>query len=520
MCRDGERGRGRIIFGVTDKRPRRVVGSSAFPDIDRTCSLLIDRLRIRIRGHRLDHPDGTVYILDVPDRPLGVPIEYNGMFLMRAGEDTILMTTDRLRAIFDEAVPDYSAETCHGATIADLDPRAIAAFREAWHRKSGNAALLHTSNEQLLADAELIVNGDVTYAALVLLGTRQGLGRYLAQAEVVFEYRNREASIPSQQREEFREGFFLFQDVLWELISLRNDVVQVQEGFFRHDIPTFSEATIREAVLNAVSHRDYQLQGSIFIRQYPRKLEIVSPGGFPKGITIDTILWNQVPRNRRIAEALTRSGPIERSGQGVNLMFEASIREGKRPPDYHGTDDHQVFLTIQGEIQDIRFVRFLEQIGIETLETFTTEDYLILDAIHREERVPDTLKSRLPRLRDLGVIEAHGRGKGIRFMLSRRFYGFVGQPGTYTSRLGLDRQTNKALLMKHIQDNAASGSHLYELTQVLPSLSRKTVQRLLSELRDEGRAHVVGRTRNARWYPGPGPVVATSDTASHEAIRD
>lgn len=355
----------------------------------------------------------------------------------------------------------------------------------------------------------MTVDGDITYAALVLLGSRQALGRYLAQAEVIFEYRAHEASIPSQQREEFREGFFLFQDSLWERISLRNDITQVQEGFYRRDIPTFSEATIREAVLNAISHRDYRLLGSTFVRQYPRKLEVVSPGGFPNGVTVDTILWDQVPRNRRIAEALTRTGLIERSGQGVNMMFEASIREGKQPPDYRGTGAYQVFLTLRGDIQDVRFVRFLEQIGSETLETFTTEDYLALDAIHREENVAEFLKPRLPRLRDLGIVEMHGRGRGIRYMLSRRFSGFVGQPGTYTSRLGLDRETNKALLLKHIEDSAAVGCHLSELTQVLPALSRRTIQRLLTELRGEQRVHLTGHTRNARWYPGPDPSVDT-----------
>jgi ATP-dependent DNA helicase RecG len=146
---------------------------------------------------------------------------------------------------------------------------------------------------------------------------------------------------------------------------------------------------------------------------------------------------------------------------------------------------------------------FLEQLGSETLETFTTEDYLILDAIHREEPWSENFKPRLTRLRDLGIIETHGRGKWMRHILSRRFYGFVGQPGTYTNRLGLDREMNKALLLKHIESNARSGCQLNELTQVLPALAPKAVQRLLSELKDEQRIHLIGRTRNARWYPGP-----------------
>jgi ATP-dependent DNA helicase RecG len=298
-------GGGRLIFGVTDTRPRRVVGSKAFPDLEHTCTELIKRLHIRVSAHRLQHPDGNVSILEIPSRPLGVPIQYKGMYLMRAGEDTVPMTPDRLREIFDEAVPDFSAQICPSATTTDLDPRAIALFRDAMLGKSRLASRAGASDEQLLEDAELIVDGGVTWAALVLLGTKRAVSRYLAQAEVVFEYRNSEASIPSQQREEFREGFLLVHDDIWRLVNLRNDMFQFQEGFIRRDIPTFAESTIREAILNAVSHRDYQQPGSIYIRQYPTRLEIESPGGFPTGVTPETILWKTVPRNRRIAEALT-----------------------------------------------------------------------------------------------------------------------------------------------------------------------------------------------------------------------
>jgi len=137
--------------------------------------------------------------------------------------------------------------------------------------------------------------GGITIAALVLLGAHKALGKHLAQAEVVYEYRSNEASISYQQRKEFREGFLLIHDTLWETINLRNDIFQYQDGLFRQEIPTFNEAVVREAILNAVSHRDYRLAGSVFIRQYPTRLEVVSPGGFPHGITVENILWRQSP---------------------------------------------------------------------------------------------------------------------------------------------------------------------------------------------------------------------------------
>ena len=130
----------------------------------------------------------------------------------------------------------------------------------------------------------------ITYAALVLFGRSRSLGRLIGQVEVVFEYRSTEATGPAQDRVDNRMGFFLFQDDLWNRIDLRNDKQSYQDGLFRYEIPTFDEMVIREAVLNAVCHRDYRLGGSIFIRQYPKRLEVVSPGGFPAGVTPENIL--------------------------------------------------------------------------------------------------------------------------------------------------------------------------------------------------------------------------------------
>ena len=173
--------------------------------------------------------------------------------------------------------------------------------------------------------------------------------------------------------------------------------------------------------------------------------------------------------------------------------------------DFAGTDDYRVFLTLRGEIRDPGFLRFLERIAAEVQTNFTTEDFVILDLIHREQAVPEQLRSRLQRLRDLGIIEAQGRGRGTHYFLSRRFYSFVGQPGAYTRRRGLDRETNKALLLRHIESSSNRGCRLSELQQVLPGLSRQAIQRLLTELRADKTIHVEGRTRAALWYPGPHP---------------
>lgn len=501
-------GGGRMILGVTNQRPRRVVGTRAFGELERTKAGLVEKLRLRIDAEEIAHPDGRVVVFHVPPRPIGMAVQVDGAYWMRAGEDLVPMTPDMLKRIFEEAGPDFSGEVCPDASMADLDPAAIDAMRAMWRRKSGNKALESLSAEQLLADAELVTEGKVTYAALVLLGTDQALRRVFPQAEVIFEYRPNELPGPAQRRKEYRRGFFLVLDDLWNTVDLRNEVQHFRDGFVVWDIRTFSEIVVREAILNAVSHRDYRLAGSVFVRQYPRRLEIVSPGGFPAGITLENILWRQAPRNRRIAEVLQRCGLIERSGQGVNLMFEESIKESKPTPDFSDTDEHQVAVTIRGEVQDPQFLKFLEKVGKERLASFTTRDLLVLDAVNRGEPVPEALKNRLPNLIEEGIVERVGRGK---YILSRRFYTFIGKRGVYTRKKGLPRRANKALLLEHIKENP--GCQLQELTQVLPQLSYRQVQELLRELKREELVYSMGKTKAGRWFPGPAPANATAGGA-------
>jgi len=495
-------GGGSIILGVTDKRPRKVVGSNAFRDLQRTKSGLIDKLRLRIDAEEINNPSGRVVVFTAPARPIGVPIAVDGAYLMRAGQDLVPMTPDQLKRIFDEAGPDFSAEICRNASLSDLDPAAIEAFRTRWHRRSKNEAISELPQEQLLRDAELLSDDGINYAALVLLGTRTALGRHLAQAEFVFEYRSSETPGPANQREEFRKGFLLYYDRLWDLVNLRNDRQHYQDGLFMVDIPTFSEEAVREAVLNAVAHRDYRLAGSVFVRQFRRRIEIVSPGGFPQGITPENILDRQLPRNRRIADALARCGLVERSGQGANRIFESCIRDGKDLPDFTHTDDWQVSLTIRGELRDARFVKYLEKIGQEIQASFDTHDLLCMDLIRREETVPPDLRKRLPRMVDIGVLERVGKGRGTRYLLSRRFYAALGKRGAHTRRRGLDREANKALLHQHLVSHAGEkGCPMAELQEVLPGQSRVQIRRLLNELRENGKARLEGERRWARWFP-------------------
>ena len=254
---------------------------------------------------------------------------------------------------------------------------------------------------------------------------------------------------------------------------------------------------MREAILNAVSHRNYQLGGSIFVRQYRDKLVVESPGGFPNGVTLDNILDRQSPRNRRIAEILGLCGLIERSGQGMNLIYELSIMEAKELPDFKGTDDNFVRITLNGLILDKKMLSLINKIGEDRLETFSTEDFLAIDALYHEKKLAENLRLRLKRLVQLGIVEHVGRNK---YVLARGLYQSTGKPGVHTRIVGLDRNTNKELLLKHIRDNGDKGTPFKEFEQVLPSHSRNQIKVLIRELQQSGLIYSVGKTSAARWF--------------------
>jgi len=497
-CALANRGGGYVALGITDKRPRQIVGSRAFEQPERTRNGLMDRLHLRIDFHLLDAEGKRVLVFDIPPRPVGVPIQDKGIAWWREGDSLIEMPMEEMRTIFAEVGHDFSADICKDAEFADLYGDAIEAFRRRWAAKTNAPGLAGKSQEQLLHDCEAITAKGITYAALVLFGRREALGRLLGQAEVIFEYRSTEASGPAQQREEFRQGFFSSYDRLWELINLRNNKQHYQDGLFVMDVPTFDERVVREAVLNAISHRDYQLGGPVFVRQYQHRLEVDSPGGFPPDITLENILDRQSPRNRRIADILARCGLVERSGQGMNLMYELSVKQAKALPDFKGTDRMHVRVTLDGLVQDPKLLTMMEKIGQETLKSFSTGDFLVVNSVHNERPVSEDLRDRIPHLLGLGVIERVARG---RFILGRRFYAAVGNKGVYTRKRGLDRGTNKELLFTHIRDNAQTGSRLDELLQVLPSLSKDQVQKIIQEMKKEGRVRLEGATKGGKWFP-------------------
>ncbi|MDR2575710.1 MAG: hypothetical protein LBC52_04620 [Treponema sp.] len=139
----------------------------------------------------------------------------------------------------------------------------------------------------------------------------------------------------------------------------------------------------------------------------------------------------------------------------------------------------------------------INKIGTKRLEILSTDDFLVVNTLFHEQKLPDKLRQRTKRLIDMGIIEHTGRSK---YVLARSLYEVIGKKGVHTRLVGLDRESNKELIIKHLEKSGIEGSPLKELLQVLPGHSWSQIQVLLRELRKENRVFVKGKTSAAKWF--------------------
>ena len=248
--------------------------------------------------------------------------------------------------------------------MEDLDPEAIKVMKQKYAEKNENPGFESVSDEQALSDLDLMENGKLNYAALVLLGKTKAIRKYMPQNNVVIEYRMDPASIQFDDRIEIQQPLFLAVETIWAYINQPrlNPQVHISENAYIFDIKLFNKETIREAVLNAIAHRSMIVQNDVVIKQSPSELTITNAGGFPIGVDKSNVLTvNSTPRSKRLAEVLQKTGLVEKSGQGVDKMFTNCIMEAKPLPDFSATDNYQVSLTFRTEIRNIPFLVYIRQ---------------------------------------------------------------------------------------------------------------------------------------------------------------
>lgn len=433
---------GLLVIGMEDKYPHKVVGTRQNENSTGELEANIYRdtgIRPKIYELYEDEAEkkGRVLVIDVPSRPAGTVFKFEDVPLMRVGEELKPMSDEVYLSIIQENEPDFSQQICRDATLDELDPDALSVLKEKYAKKQNNPIFLTLSNRQILSDLQLITDEGVTNAAVILLGKEDFIKRVYPQASVMLEYRHSESQITFDNRISYSQPFFIMIDRLWHDIDLRNGKFQIKEGPYIFDVPYFNEEVIRESINNAITHRDYTRHSETVIKQYPQKLIVTNAGGFPHGVTIDNILTvPSTPRNRLLADVLSKTGIVERSGQGIDKIFYRTLSEGKEAPDYSGSDAFNVELILSAIIQDKAFALFIESVQQNLAEDnkLSVFEIVVLDKIRRNEKTTALDKAVIKQLMDRNLIEKRGKTNGIHYILCRSYYEFTGNTAEYSKK--------------------------------------------------------------------------------------
>lgn len=483
LCNEGG---GLLVLGMEDAYPHKVVGTKQSEG--RIGDLESDIYRdTQIRPHIYElyedevNRKGRVLVIEVPPRPVGKLFRFEDVPLMRVGEELKPMSDEMMFSILQEHEPDFSADICEGLAIEDLDVEAIRILKQKYAIKQKNPDFLTLPDAQVLSDLNLIKDGEITYAALILVGKQEVLNEKLPQASVVLEFRKSESLVPYTNRQFYGQPFYKMIDLLWHDIDLRNDKIDVNENSYIFNIPYFNEEVIREAINNAITHRDYRRTSETVIKQYPKKMIIMNAGGFPLGVTIENLLRVQsTPRNRLLADVLAKTGIVERSGQGVDKIYKNTLSEGKDEPDYSHSDPFRVELHLSAVIKDKAFAMFLdsEQRELADEDRLSVFEVMALNRI-REGKSNDVDKEMLKTLFDRGLIEKRGKTRGTYYILSKSYYEFCDNAGEYSKMDDWNASQALPIIMAHF--NTFKTAKMKDFVSVLGThMSRKQIRNMIN----------------------------------------
>jgi ATP-dependent DNA helicase RecG len=323
-------GGGHLVLGVTDKSPRRVVGSQAFvaaSDLNDIKARIVDKLRFRVETVELNHADGRVLVFEVPARPMGQPLDFEGTYLMRAGDDLVAMTPDQLRRIFADGQPDWFSQAAKQGASADevialLDTQAYFDLSKLPYPTTRDAVLARLSSEGLIV--QTAQGWTITNLSAILLAKRLDLfsPALARKAPRVVIY---EGNDKTQTREDKpgNRGYAVGFESLVEFVHSAAPQNHSIEQVVREEVKMFPKQALRELIANALVHQDFLASGaSVMIEMYSNRIEISNPGIPP--IRVERFIDEYRSRNERLADLMRRLGLCEEKGSGVDKVVKAT----------------------------------------------------------------------------------------------------------------------------------------------------------------------------------------------------
>lgn len=399
-----------------------------------------------------------------------------------------------MRVIDPSAIPmlDIDAES--------LDSLQRHRLRNAIRRYGGDSSLSNLDDEQLDGALQLVVdvNGSrhPTVAGLLLLGTPELLRQHLPSHEVAFQVLS---GTNVKVNEFFKKPLIETFEEIELLFRARVNEEEVQIGLFRTSIPDYSGQAFREALVNALVHRDYHQLGMVQVKLDNTGLTISSAGGFIDGVTLNNLLVvSPRSRNPLLADVMKRIGLAERTGRGIDRIFEGMLRYGRPAPDYSMSDSTTVSVYMSNAGADIDFVRMIIE-QEEKSGDMPIDSLIVLSRLRDERRLTTAdfitsiqksetqVRSILERLTETGLIEAHGQGRGRSYTLSSRVYKQMGEQVQYVRQAGIDGIQQEQMIIRLLEVNGSiKRADVMELCNLTPDqayglLSKLTIQGLLEK---------------------------------------
>lgn len=410
---------------------------------------------------------------------------------------------------------DLSAQPCSHAVWEDLDPLQFERARNAAGAPAGDKQLLTLSDRELagaIGAVETVEGRPVpTFAGLLLLGREEALRRHIPTHEAAFQVL--EAGGEVRMNDAFRKPLIELADLIEQRFKAQNREREVLVGMLRMAIPDYSFPAFREAVLNALFHRDYRENNSVYVQWHPDHLYIASPGGFPEGVTTRNLLTHEPkPRNRRLYEAGRRLGLVEQTGRGVGKVYDGQVRYGRPVPDYSRSSHTGVRLVLQGGSESLSFAAFIFERERRTGKPLSIGEMIGLNRLFHQRQLTaaelavdihaglDKASGLLERLVEEGLVEPRDGNRGRVYQFTAAVYRQLGKPLAHARVKGMDRKAREKAVMDHVaQHKRIARKKVMELT----GLTDRQATALLKSLVINGKLVPTGE-RRGRYYQLPG----------------
>lgn len=395
---------------------------------------------------------------------------------------------------------DASAQAVAGATLADLDPLERERLRQTVQQYGGDRVLLELDDEAMDGALGLTTRNAAgervpTLTGLLVIGRENALREKVPTHEFAFQVLAREAVAFN----EFRR-YPLLKALDWLETNFRpyNPEKEIQVGLFRVPVPKVDMGAFREALANALVHRDYHRLSAVHVRLDDEGLTISNPGGLVEGVTLSNLLTTEPrPRNRALADAMKRIGVVERSGRGVDKIYRGMLRFGRPEPDYSRTDSNSVILRLATVAADEIFLQWLvEQEGRQSGTPLPIDSLIALAALREHKRLNaeelarhiqrDLTRARrtLEQLLEAGLVEAHGNTRSRSYTLSLDMYHAKGDKLAYTRQVGFSQLQHPEMVLNYVRQH---GRIQRSEVMALCHLSESQAKALLQRLKNEGR---------------------------------